>query len=306
MTEHAYRVDVADGALITTLETPLMHQDREADVFRVMARSGMEPLDLTGAQVTACLTRMAPRETLVITGSAQGSEAAVTLTQDCYAVPGPFSLTVQVCLGDVRHTLLQVQGCIARTSMEAIASPDGTLPTIAALKEEVEALRAFAATLGYGSVMLVDFPIPKMETSLTKTITLPGVWQRIMFAPYGGAWPENPMLVPTDVVIGDASYHLKRSYGVIELETPLTDPTITVTVQYPPATLEDSHFPLVIASLEQESPMSIALSRTATDDTLSLEGRPADALKVGTRLAQLQSELTAYVDEQIAALNAAS
>ncbi|MBQ8201540.1 MAG: hypothetical protein IJZ74_07225 [Clostridia bacterium] len=144
-TEHIYRIDLNQGTLETELSQPLMHLDAQADVFTAVLRRGMSPVNLTGASVFGYLWLSATQQTLVLTGSTQGSEASVTLTEDCCAQPGRFSLALQVTLDDVRHTVLKINGTIERTSTDSIASPDDTVPTLPDLLEQISALKDVTA-----------------------------------------------------------------------------------------------------------------------------------------------------------------
>ena len=144
-TIHSYRVDLDDCPLAVQLTQPLSHQDALADVFRVTVRRGMNPVDLTGMTVTAYLTFGETRQTLPLSGIAQGSAASVTLTGDCYKLPGLFTLVMQLTDGDVRHTILRVSGLIDRTSCEEIISPGELLPALPELLEEVADMRQATA-----------------------------------------------------------------------------------------------------------------------------------------------------------------
>lgn len=140
-TNHEYRVDLEQSPLEIELARPLSHQDALADRFAVTLRRGMSPVDLTDAQVTGYLTFANTRQTLPIPGSVSGNIAGVTLTADCYAMPGPFTLAVQVVSGSVRHTVLRVKGTIERSAEEEVISSGELLPTLPELLEEIADMR---------------------------------------------------------------------------------------------------------------------------------------------------------------------
>ena len=124
------------------LHQPLSHQDAQADIFRLQVRRDFTPVELTGMRVTGYMTFANTRSTLPIEGMVSGNAALVTLTDDCYAVPGHFMLTIQVSDGTVRHTLLHLHGEIIRTTGEQIISSGELLPTLPQLLEDIAEMQA--------------------------------------------------------------------------------------------------------------------------------------------------------------------
>lgn len=143
-TEHIYRIDLAQGACCAALDAPLMHQDAQSDVITAVLRQGMTPVDLQQTGVHACFTNAAG-QTILLTGTAQGSQASVTLSEACYAQPGPFTLALQLTHQDARHTVLHLQGEIRRTCTDCVLPGDDVIPTLPGLLEQLEALRSVVA-----------------------------------------------------------------------------------------------------------------------------------------------------------------
>lgn len=143
-TQHIYRADLNQCPLSTELERPLSHTDALADEFVICVRRGMTPADLTGMTVLGCIT-WGDRTTLPLRGTVQGSSAVLTLPEEAYAYPGAFTLTVQLEDGDVRHTLVHLQGQIARTSGDTLIPSDGVLPTLPEFLQHMEAMDAATA-----------------------------------------------------------------------------------------------------------------------------------------------------------------
>ena len=141
-TYHHYRVDLEQGPLHTGLLQPLCHQDSLADVFAVSLRRGNQPIDLTGMTVSGCMTFQSTRQTLPLAGEVSGSTATLTLTGDCYAIPGSFTLTIQVASGDVRHTLVYLTGEIIRAASDALISSGELLPPLPVLLEQIADMKS--------------------------------------------------------------------------------------------------------------------------------------------------------------------
>ncbi|MGN0794761.1 MAG: hypothetical protein ACI4MG_09865 [Aristaeellaceae bacterium] len=135
-TRHEFRVDLDNSPLEARLPRPLSHQDALADCFTAVIRRGMEPVDLTGMTVLGYLCFTGTRQTLPLSGTVSGSTAEVTLTSDCYAIPGPFSFVLQLLQGDVRHTVLRVNGEIARCTTDELLSSE-LLPPLPELLADI-------------------------------------------------------------------------------------------------------------------------------------------------------------------------
>lgn len=144
-TNHEYRIDLENCPLEVALTQPLSHQDALADRFAVTLRRGMTPADLTGMKATAYLTFQTTRQTLPLEGAVSGSTAEVTLTAESYAVPGPFTLALQLSSGEVRHTVLRVQGAIARSATEEVLSSGELLPTLPELLDQIAGMQSATA-----------------------------------------------------------------------------------------------------------------------------------------------------------------
>ncbi|MBR3763268.1 MAG: hypothetical protein IKK57_01785, partial [Clostridia bacterium] len=143
-TQHTYRVDLNQCPLSAGLERPLSHTDALADEFVICVRRGMTPANLTGMNVLGSIT-WGERMTLPLRGTVQGSSAVLTLPEEAYAVPGTFTLTIQLEDGDVRHTLVHLQGQIARTSSDTLIPSDDVLPTLPEFLQHMEDMDAATA-----------------------------------------------------------------------------------------------------------------------------------------------------------------
>lgn len=168
ITQHLFRVDLDSCPLEASLPRPLGHTDALADEIVLAVRRGMTPTSLSGMTVLATLTN-ANRQTLPLAGRIAGSSAIVTLTPDCYAVPGPFRLTVQLQSGDVRHTLLHLTGNLARTGTDQLLSSGDLLPTLPELLEDVADMHT-ATEAAHNAVVAVDEAIQRTNATVSAAL----------------------------------------------------------------------------------------------------------------------------------------
>lgn len=142
-TQHRFRVDLDSCPLEVQLPRPLSHTDALADEIVLAVRRGMTPLDLTGMTVAASLI-LSSNQTIPLSGSVSGSSITLPLTENCYAVPGPFTLSVQLQYDGVRHTLLRLNGQMARCSTERLIPSGEILPTLPELLSQIADVRQAA------------------------------------------------------------------------------------------------------------------------------------------------------------------
>lgn len=101
-------------------------------------------IDDTGAAVSlsgtvAGVFRRPDNADIALTGSASGGVASVTLTDDCYAVPGRFGLTIFVTSGGQKTAVYACIGTVANTSGGAVAgeTPQDVVDLINAISAAV-------------------------------------------------------------------------------------------------------------------------------------------------------------------------
>lgn len=143
-TQHLFRVDLDSSPLEAELPRPLSHTDALADEIVLAVRRGMEPVDLADMEVLGSLTN-ASRETLPLPGHISGNAAVLPLPAGAYAVPGPFTLTIQLRDGDVRHTLLRLTGQMARSTADRLISSGDLLPTMPELLQQISGMQEATA-----------------------------------------------------------------------------------------------------------------------------------------------------------------
>ena len=127
-----YRVDLNLGTTLVNLPKPLMYQDKNADNFVLETVRDGTPVNLSGASCSASFRFYADNTMVPLKGTISGNVCTVTLPPECYTKLGEFSLSLQITLDKVQHTLLKVHGEISRTSSDKLSAA-GDLPNIGEL-----------------------------------------------------------------------------------------------------------------------------------------------------------------------------
>ena len=154
-TQHYFRCHLDTGPCEVDLRRPLMHQDNNADIFRVSVWRHEDPVDFTGVTAHGFLYLAATHQTILLDGVIDGSAAYVTLSEECYSMPGYASLVIQLHRDDVRHTVLKANFIISRTGTENIFDPEHRLPSAAELIAMIDTIRDAA-----------DFASAKLDANL--------------------------------------------------------------------------------------------------------------------------------------------
>lgn len=151
---YTHTMDLDRGLRLHPMGTLLATDDAAGDEFRIRVRRGGQDVMLDGAGVTGYFIR-ADGVTVPITGTAEGSEAAVTLTDSCYRLPGRFSLVIKAAMDGVRHAVFAAEGAVLRSSTDALVDESGVIPSldellaqIAATEAAAESARTAAASAG--------------------------------------------------------------------------------------------------------------------------------------------------------------
>ena len=134
--------DLTSPLTMTPLRHALVSGDQLGDRFDVTVTSAGKPVDLSSAGVMGYFFRAGDGYTVPITGSANGSVATVTLPEACYAVPGRFTLTIRVSVGNVRHAVYVCEGAVLRSSTDAIVDPGHTIPSLDELLAMIEQMES--------------------------------------------------------------------------------------------------------------------------------------------------------------------
>lgn len=140
-----HRCELTAPLTVTPLRHALSSGDERGDRFEVTVTRGGQPVALDGASVQAYFLRASDGGTVALTGSAEGNVAVLELPEACYAVPGRFTLTVKVSVGDARHAVYVAEGAVLRASTEEIIDPGHSVPDLGELLARIAQLEAVTA-----------------------------------------------------------------------------------------------------------------------------------------------------------------
>lgn len=140
-----HRCELTAPLTVTPLRHALSSGDERGDRFEVTVTRGGQPVALDGASVQAYFLRASDGGTVALTGSAEGNVAVLELPEACYAVPGRFTLTVKVSVGDTRHAVYVAEGAVLRASTEEIIDPGHSVPDLGELLARIAQLEAVTA-----------------------------------------------------------------------------------------------------------------------------------------------------------------
>lgn len=102
LTSRAIKVTTEFNAPLATHELGVLaYDDRAAHTITVLCVQDGDPVQLAGAGVTGYVLR-ADRTTVVISGTASGSNAIVTLPEAAYAVSGAVQIAVRVTTNAIK------------------------------------------------------------------------------------------------------------------------------------------------------------------------------------------------------------
>lgn len=103
--------------------------DKHAHRFEVELLRGSQAVSLTGATVYGYFIR--PDDiTVKLEGGVSGDTAFVVLNEHCYVTPGRFSFAMKVQVGEVLHTVLLYEGCVAVTQGEGVVDDGFAIPSL--------------------------------------------------------------------------------------------------------------------------------------------------------------------------------
>lgn len=140
-----FEMDLARGVTPTRLHQIFATDDDRAHRFEIAVKRDGEPVALAGASVNAFFVRARDQTTVMMQGSVSGNVASVTLSEACYSLPGEFTLTIRLTLGDVRHTLFFGIGSNSRSRTDSIIDEENIIPSLDELLAQIDAMEAATA-----------------------------------------------------------------------------------------------------------------------------------------------------------------
>ena len=129
---------------VTQLSCVVFTADVLAATFMVDVLEGGEAVSLTGATVTGYAIR-ADGATVIMTGSASGNRASITLDASCYVVQGPLDIVIKVTSGGATVTVGAWRAYVQRSTTDAIVDPGHVIPSIEELLEKIDEMEAGTA-----------------------------------------------------------------------------------------------------------------------------------------------------------------
>lgn len=124
-----YAADLSAGIFQTRMPMLFATGDQGAHEIRVTVTEDGQPASLTGRTVSGYFIR-ADRSTVLLSGSAEGNTARVTLSQSCYVQPGGFSLFIKTGVAGETAAVFWGAGTVVRSTTDTIVDPSETIPSL--------------------------------------------------------------------------------------------------------------------------------------------------------------------------------
>ena len=133
--------ELNEAVQVTRLGRAQFTGEEAALQIRVAVTRGGTPCPLEGLAVTGYQLR-ADGTTLVISGSAEGHEALLTLPAEACAVPGAFQLLIRLADGAAARVLFWGEGTVTRGETDTLLSAGEAVPDLNTLLARLAALEA--------------------------------------------------------------------------------------------------------------------------------------------------------------------
>lgn len=124
-----YAADLRAGIFQTRMPMLFATGDQGAHEIRVTVTEDGQPVSLTGRTVSGYFIR-ADRSTVLLSGSAEGNTARVTLSQSCYVQPGGFALFIKTGVAGETAAIFWGAGTVVRSTTDTIVDPSETIPSL--------------------------------------------------------------------------------------------------------------------------------------------------------------------------------
>ena len=138
-----YGVELTKHTKKTYLNTLFATQDNEAHRFEIALFRDRAALQLPeGAAVKAYFIRYSDNYTVLMTGSASGSTASVTLSKACYNKTGQFALIIKLYDGATINTVFYGEGSVYQSATDTIVDDEHIIPSLDDLLAQIDAMEA--------------------------------------------------------------------------------------------------------------------------------------------------------------------
>lgn len=134
-----YAANLSAGIFQTRMPMLFATGDQGAHEIRVTVTEDGQPASLTGRTVSGYFIR-ADRSTVLLSGSAEGNTARVTLSQSCYVQPGGFALFIKTGVAGETAAVFWGVGTVVRSTTDTIVDPSETIPSLEELLAMIGAM----------------------------------------------------------------------------------------------------------------------------------------------------------------------
>ena len=128
--EIRYTIDLKDNLVQRTMRGKLVKNDRAANKVVVVIVDGKEEVDLSGVTVTGGFVRPGDSAEILLSGSADGNVASVTLEDACYERAGTIEIFIRLSLGGITRTILTLTGDVIPKGSGAYVDITGAIPSV--------------------------------------------------------------------------------------------------------------------------------------------------------------------------------
>ena len=144
-----------------------------AHTFRVTGiDANQDPVAITGTITGKFLA--ANNVTVPLTGSIDNGAAVLTLTEDCYAVPGRFIVSIFATNDDTTLCIYCGVGNVFRTESSIVAYPSASIPDIQELIDEAQAVSAQVPGIVSAAQTAVDGIEAQKDTMIASIASVAG------------------------------------------------------------------------------------------------------------------------------------
>lgn len=132
-----YICDLNQAVRVQYVNGNVFSGDNGGNTINVYVMEGGQPATING-EVIASVIR-ADGATVAVSGSLSGNCASITLSQSCYAIPGPISIVIKLTLNEVITTICALVANVYRSSTDTIVDPGTIMPSIQDLIDQINA-----------------------------------------------------------------------------------------------------------------------------------------------------------------------
>lgn len=126
------------NVVVDDLRGTMFTGENGAHTFQISGvDSAQETVEITGTITGRFLT--ATNVTVPLTGTVSGGVASLTLTEDCYVIPGRFVLSIYATNGSTTQCIYCAVGNVFRTQSDIIEYPSASIPDIEQIIADAQA-----------------------------------------------------------------------------------------------------------------------------------------------------------------------